>query len=209
MKSAKSVKATKDTELTDKQAQFCAEYLVDLNATQAAIRAGYSAKTARVTAQGLLTKPHVEERLRVLMTERATRTQVTADRVISEVARIGFADIRSLFSADGSLLPVSEWPEGIAAAVASVEVDALFEGYGEERKQIGVTQKVKLWDKPKSLEMLGRHLKLWVERHEHTGPNGGPIETRNDGIDLSQLTDDELQQLEALRHAADSRRAGG
>lgn len=203
------MKAAKPAELTDKQAAFCAEYLIDLNATQAAIRAGYSAKTARVTAQQLLTKPHVEERLRVLMNERATRTQVTADRVISEVARLGFSDLRKLFDEHGALLPVSQWPDDVAPAIAAVEVDELFEGFGENRIQVGYTKKVKLWDKGKALEMLGRHLKLWVERHEHTGPNGGPIETRDDGIDLSKLTDDELQQLEALRHAADSRRAGG
>lgn len=196
-------------ELTGKQALFCAEYLVDLNATQAAIRAGYSAKTARVTAQDLLTKPKVAERLQQLMRERAQRTQVTADRVISEVARLGFSDLRKLFTSHGTLLPVNEWPADMAAAVASVEVDELFEGVGADRIQVGYTRKVKLWDKGKALEMLGRHLKLWVDRMEHTGPNGGPIETRDDGIDLSKLTDEELQQLEALRHAADSRRAGG
>lgn len=194
--------------LNDKQRQFCAEYIVDLNGTQAAIRAGYSAKTARAIAQELLVKPEVVAKVQALMDERASRTQVTADRVITEVARLGFADLRKLFDDKGALLPVDQWPDDIAPAVSSVEVDELFEGFGDNRVQVGYTKKVKLWDKGKALEMLGRHLKLFVDRTEHTGPNGGPIETRDDGIDLSKLTDDELQQLEALRHAADSRRPG-
>lgn len=194
--------------LNDKQRQFCAEYLIDLNGAAAARRAGYSEKTARTIAQELLVKPECVAVIQSLMAERAQRTQVTADNVITELAKIGFADIRKLFAGDGTLLPVYEWPDGMAAAVSSVEVDALFEGAGIERKQIGVTQKVKLWDKPKSLELLGRHLKLWVERIEASGPNGGPIETKNDGVDLANLTDEELEQLERLRHAADSRRAG-
>lgn len=194
--------------LNDKQRLFCAEYIVDLNATRAAVRAGYSERTAKQIAQELLVKAEVVAKVQSLMDERANRTQVTADRVITEVARLGFADLRKLFDDKGALRPVQEWPDEIAAAVASVEVDELFEGFGENRVQVGYTKKVKLWDKGKALEMLGRHLKLFVERTELTGPNGGPIPVKNDGVDLSVLTDEELQQLEALRHAADSRRAG-
>lgn len=195
-------------DLTDKQRLFCAEYLVDLNATAAAKRAGYSDKTARVTAQDLLMQPKITAHLQSLMNERAARTQVTADRVITEVARLGFADLRKLFDDKGALLPVREWPDDLAAAIASVEVDELFEGFGENRVHVGYTRKVKLWDKGKALEMLGRHLKLWIDKVEHSGPNGGPIQTRDDGVDLSTLTDDELAQLEAIREAAESRRAG-
>jgi phage terminase small subunit len=193
--------------LNDKQRQFCAEYIVDLNATQAAIRAGYSQRTARAIAQELLVKAEVVAKVQALMDERANRTQVTADRVITEVARLGFADLRKLFDANGGLLPVDQWPDDIAAAVASVEVDELFQGYGENRIQVGYTKKVKLWDKGKALEMLGRHLKLFVDRHEHTGPDGGPIATRNDGIDLKKLTDAELEQLEHIVQAAEQRSA--
>lgn len=192
--------------LTDRQRVFCEEYLVDLNGTEAAKRAGYSAKTARVMAQQNLEHPAVIEHLAVMMKERSERTQVTADRVITEVARLGFSDLRKLFDDHGGLLPVTQWPDDMAAAVASVEVDELFEGFGENRVQVGYTKKVKLWDKPRALELLGKHLKLWVERVEASGPNGGPIQTRNDGINLSSLTDDELEQLEKIRHAADSRR---
>lgn len=195
--------------LNDKQRLFCAEYIVDLNATAAARRAGYSERTAKQIAQELLVKPEVVAKVQALMEERAQRTQVTADRVITEVARLGFADLRKLFDPlSGELLPPAKWPDEIASAVASIEVEELMGGTGPDRVQIGWTKKVKLWDKGKALELLGRHLKLWVERTELSGPNGGPIPVKNDGVDLSLLTDEELQQLEALRHAADSRRAG-
>jgi phage terminase small subunit len=192
--------------LTDRQKAFCEEYLVDLNGTAAAKRAGYSAKTSRVMAQQNLESPAVIAQLGMLMQARSERTQITADRTITEVARLGFSDLRKLFDAHGGLLPVHQWPDDVAAAVASVEVDELFEGFGENRVQVGFTKKVKLWDKPRALELLGKHLKLWVERIEASGPNGGPIQTRNDGVDLASLTDDELEQLEKIRHAADSRR---
>lgn len=194
--------------LTDKQRVFCEEYLVDLNATAAAKRAGYADKNARTTAQQNLEHPAVIKYLNQLIKQRSERTQVTSDNVITELARLAFVDIRKLFDQDGALVPVTQWPDEVAAAVASVETDELFEGYGEDRHQVGVTRKIKLWDKPRSLELLGKHLKLWVERVESSGPNGGPIQTRDDGIDLSTLTDEELEQLERLRQTAESRRAG-
>lgn len=195
--------------LTERQRVFCEEYLVDLNGYAAAVRAGYSQKTARQMAVQNLGHPAVVEYLQKLTKERSERTQITADRVITEVARLAFSDVRKLFDERGALKPVQDWPEDVAAAVASVEVDELFEGFGENRVQVGYTKKLKLWDKPRALEMLGKHLRLWVERQEITGPNGGPIQTRDDGLDLSTLTDEELEQLERLRQAAESRRAGG
>lgn len=193
--------------LNDKQRLFCAEYLVDLNGTAAGIRAGYSERTARSIAQELLTKPEVIAKVKTLMDERSQRTQITADRVITEVAHLAFSDLRKLFDARGAILPITEWPDDLAAAIASIEVDELFEGTGKDRVHVGYTKKVKTWDKPKSLDMLGRHLKLWVERHEHSGPNGGPIPVQNDGLDLSGLTEDELADLERITKAAHDRRA--
>jgi phage terminase small subunit len=194
--------------LTEKQRVFCEEYLIDLNATAAAKRAGYAEKNARTTAQQNLEHPACIEYLNKLVKARSERTQITADNVITETAKLAFSDLRKLFDDAGALLPVNQWPADMAAAVSAVEVDELFEGYGENRVQVGYTKKVKLWDKPRALEMLGKHLKLWVERMEHTGPNGGPIQHRDDGIDLSTLTDEELEQIERLRQAAESRRAG-
>jgi phage terminase small subunit len=193
--------------LTERQRAFCEEYITDLNGQAAAVRAGYSPKTARQIAVQILGHTEAQKYLQKLLDERSKRTQVTADRVITEAARIGFSDLRRLFGENGELLPVNAWPDDVAASVASVEIDELFEGYGENRVQVGHTKKIKLWDKPRALELLGKHLKIWVERMEHTGKDGGPIQTRDDGIDLSTLTDDELEQLERLRQAAEQRRA--
>lgn len=78
--------------LTPKQEKFCQEYVVDLNATQAAIRAGYSAKTARSLGQENLTKPDIQERLSELRSEQEKRTEITADAVLNEIALIGFGE---------------------------------------------------------------------------------------------------------------------
>lgn len=89
--------------LTPKQARFVEEYLVDLNATQAAIRAGYSARTAGQTSFELLKKPEIQILISEAQKKRSKRTEITQDRVLQELAKLGFGDIRDIFSDDGSL----------------------------------------------------------------------------------------------------------
>ena len=86
-----------------------------------------------------------------------------AESVLDELARVGFSDMRKVFSPDGGLLPVGEWPEDIARAVSSVEVEELFEGSGKDREQVGWTKKVKLWPKTEALSLLGKNLKLFTD----------------------------------------------
>lgn len=97
------------------------------------------------------------------------RSEWVVESVLAELRKIGFSDLRQLFAADGSLLPPKDWPQHAAASVASVEVDELFEGTGQAREQVGVTRKVKLWDKMRALEMIGKNLSMFIERHEVTG----------------------------------------
>jgi len=94
------------------------------------------------------------------------RAEWGTEIVLRELRRLGLSDIRKIFKEDGSLKPVEEWPAEISAAVASIEVDELFEGSGKERQQIGFTKKVKFWDKGRALELLGKNLRLFIERHE-------------------------------------------
>lgn len=108
--------------LNEKQARFVAEYMIDLNATQAATRAGYSAKTAYAIGHELLKKPEIQAALTAAMDDRSERTQITADRVLEELARIGFADIRKLFDEDGSLRDVADMDPDTVAAIASIEL---------------------------------------------------------------------------------------
>lgn len=89
--------------LTAKQARFVEEYLVDLNATQAAIRAGYSESTARAIGYENLTKPDIQKAITAAREKQQQRTEITADRVLAEYAKIAFFDPRKLFTADGGL----------------------------------------------------------------------------------------------------------
>lgn len=153
--------------LEPKQQRFCEEYLVDLNATQAAIRAGYSQKTAGAIGHENLTKPEIESEIQRLMTERSKRTDITADKVLKETYLLAMSDIGEAFNDDGSLKPIKNIPAHIRRAISSVEVDELFEGHGKEREQVGYTRKLRLWDKVKTLELLGKHLKLFSEHIQH------------------------------------------
>lgn len=156
--------------LTPNQERFCQEYVVDLNGLKAAVRSGYSEKTAAQQASRLLINVKVTARIQSLADARAERVQVNADTVLTNLLKLATSDLRKLFGVDGNLLPVSQWPDDVALAVSAVEIEELFEGFGEERQHIGYTKKVKLWDKVRSLEALGKHLQLFTEKLqvEHT-----------------------------------------
>ena len=120
-------------ELTPKQERFVAEYLIDLNATQAAIRTGYSAKTAASQGARLLKHGGVARAVQAAQQARAVRTEITQDRVLQELARIAFFDIRRLYRADGSMKDPCELDADTAAALASIEVkEELERGGGED-----------------------------------------------------------------------------
>jgi len=123
-------------ELTPKQERFVAEYLIDLNATQAAIRTGYSAKTAASQGARLLKQGGVARAVQAAQQARAVRTEITQDRVLQELARIAFFDIRRLYRADGSMKDPCELDADTAAALASIEVkEELERGGGEDALQ--------------------------------------------------------------------------
>jgi phage terminase small subunit len=162
--------------LTPKQQRFTEEYLLDLNATQAAIRAGYSPRTANEQAARLLANVSVSEVIRQAMEARSKRTQITADRVIEELRRIAFLDPRGFYNTDGSLKKVSDLTEDQAAALSGIESLEYFEGHGPDRAQVGWTRKIKWWDKIDALKLIAQHLGMLVEKKEITGPNGGPLQ---------------------------------
>jgi hypothetical protein len=89
--------------------------------------------------------------------------------VIQELKAIASTDIRELFNDNGTVKDPKDWPDHIARAVKSIEVDELFEGSGKERTQIGLTRKIQLWDKPKALELIGRSLAMFTDKAEVTG----------------------------------------
>lgn len=153
--------------ISPKQQRFVDEYLVDLNATQAAIRAGYSKRTAAEQAHDLLRKPQIQALVDEALARRAERVEVKADDVLRELLRLGMSDPAGAFSEDGSLLPIRKMPVEVRRAISSIEV---------RTDETGVLiTKVKWWDKVKGLDLLGRHLRLFVERTELTGAEGGPL----------------------------------
>lgn len=147
--------------LRPKQKKFVQEYLLDLNATQAAIRAGYSVKTAHSIGFENLRKPGIQDALDLAQKELAKRAGVTIEELIIAYKQIAFADLAQCYDKNGFLKNIHDIPIPARMALAGLEVDELYEGKGEERERIGQTKKVKLWDKLKALDALGRHLGLF------------------------------------------------
>jgi len=153
--------------MNPKRERFVDEYLVDLNATQAAIRAGYSPKCAEVQGTRLLRDARVKAAVRIGKGEALERVNLKADRVLRELARVGFSDVRHLFKDDGTVIPLRELPPAVSASIASVEVVLKNAAAGD-----GVVDrvlKIKLWDKNRALNDLARHFALLVDRVEVSG----------------------------------------
>lgn len=150
-------------QLNTQQKRFCLEYLKDLNGTKAAIRAGYSEKSATVQASRLLMNVNISDYCQVLMDERAARTLVDADWVITRLKQIAGADMSDVadWSASGvNFKDSSTLTDGAKASIQSVE---------ETTNEHGGSLKIKQHDKIKALELLGKHLKLFTDVHEHKG----------------------------------------
>lgn len=145
--------------LTPRQQRFCEEYLIDLNATQAAIRAGYSEATAHVQGPRLLDKVAIRKFLEERRAERSEETKIDAAWVLKRLAAEAEADVADLYDDNGDLLPVKEWPliwrQGL---VQGIDVDALYDGAGQDRIQIGQIKKIRLSDRVKRLELIGKHI---------------------------------------------------
>lgn len=185
--------------LTPKQQRFCLEYLVDLNATQAAIRAGYSEETANKQGPRMLVNAGIQEEIQRLGQKREKRTEITADLVLFELLRIARADISEAFDENGNLKPIKDIPEDVRRAISGVDVFEEFAGRGEDRESIGQTKKLRFWDKTRALEMLGRHLRLFADKLELTGKDGAPIQTE------TSLSPEQVAQVERIRGIRESR----
>lgn len=167
--------------MTPKQCRFVAEYLVDLNATQAAIRAGYSARTAVKIGSENLRKPDIASAIEAAMADRAARTEITADRVLKELAKIGFSDIRNVVTW-GEAIAVKDIETGevtIANGVALVAADQLDESVAATIAEVSQTKdgtlKVKLHDKRAALVDIGRHLGMWNDSLKLKGDAENPL----------------------------------
>lgn len=171
-----------ENELTAKQRAFVREYLIDLNATQAAIRAGYSEKTAYSIGEENLRKPEIAAAVEAAMKNRADRTDITADRVLKELAKIGFADIRKAIKWHSHLVNEEDNPDGGDIAVIKTIVTNQVELVGSEdlddETAAAISEisqnatggiKLKLHDKRAALVDIGKHLGMFTDKVEHSG----------------------------------------
>ena len=160
--------------LTPKQALFCKEYLVDRNGTQAAIRAGYAEDSAGVEGSRLLTNAKVAERIQKGMDARAIAVGIDAEMVLAELCKLGTYNVQD-FIVEGTdgLRTISDLDRDHAAAITEITTRSI---PGKDGDDTVIETKVKLADKGQNLERIGKHLKLFTDRTELSGHNGGPID---------------------------------
>lgn len=157
--------------LSAKQQRFVEEYMIDLNATQAAIRAGYSEKTAKVIGSENLSKPAIAAAIAAKREKLAQKAEITAEKVLQELALIGFSNMQDYMRAgsDGDpYLDFSGLTREQAAALAEVTVEDFKEGRGESARDVRRV-KFKLSDKRQALVDIGKHLGMFKEQIQHTG----------------------------------------
>jgi phage terminase small subunit len=155
--------------MTPKQRRFVAEYLKDLNATQAAIRAGYSAATASSQGERLLRNVEIADAVTQKETKHLAKLEITADRVLEEIARVAFFDPRRLFDADGNVRPIDQLTEADAAAIAQLDIVLANIDAGDGKRDR--MHRIKLADKLRALELLAKRFGLVKEQVEVTGLN--------------------------------------
>jgi phage terminase small subunit len=172
-------------DLTLKQERFCMEFLIDLNAKQAAIRAGYSFATAAAIGYENLTKSHIQDRIAELNKDRAEATGITQRKVLEEYAKIAFFDIRKIYGDNGALLPISLLGDNEAGAIAGVKT---FEVYSQG-ELLGENKEVKVFDKIRALEALGKHLGIFSVDNKQNQVLTNVVVQLGKGINPDAITD--------------------
>lgn len=158
--------------MTDAQKRFCDEYLISLNATQAYKIAYPNCKkdeTASAASSRLLSNVKVQEYITKEQEDRKKKVEITQQMVLEELAKIGFSDIRNLYNEYGALKNIKDIDNDTAKAISGIETFQEFDGRGDDREYIGDTKKVKMLDKTKALELLGRHLGMFKDKVEVSG----------------------------------------
>lgn len=163
--------------LTDKQEMFCREYLIDLNATQAAIRAGYSEKTANEQGAQNLAKLSIQNRISDLKLQRNEQISIDAGYVLRRLIEIDEMDVLDILLANGELKPIKDWPKVWRTTLSGMDVTEMS---GDDP---GFLKKIKWPDKVKNLELLGKHVTVQAFREQ--------VKTEHDVVGkLSDLMDD-------------------
>lgn len=154
--------------LTDKQDMFCREYLIDLNATQAAIRAGYSENTARKIGSENLSKPDIQNRIAELKVQRNEQVNIDAAYVLRRLVEIDHMDVLDILLSNGELKPIKDWPKTWRTTLSGMDVTEM------AGDAAGLLKKIKWPDKVKNLELLGKHIDVsaFKENIDHKSSDG-------------------------------------
>ncbi|WP_152062148.1 terminase small subunit, partial [Escherichia coli] len=162
--------------LTDKQELFAREYLKDLNATQAAIRAGYSEDSAAVQGCKNLIKANIAKRIAELKAERNEEVGIDAAYVLRRLVEIDQMDVLDILLQNGELKPIKDWPKVWRTTLSGMDVVKMVSA-----DSAALLKKIKWPDKVKNLELLGRHVSVQAfkdnVKNEVTGADGGPVRT--------------------------------
>lgn len=163
----KAKAASGGRKLTAKQAQFVKEYLLDLNATQAAVRAGYSEKTAAAQAARLLINVNVRNAVSEAQQARTERVEIDADYVLKRLVEIDQMDALDILNEDGSLKPISQWPKIWRQYLSGFDIAEIKAGDTD----LAFIKKIKWPDKVKNLELIGKHVgvQAFKDKLEHSG----------------------------------------
>jgi len=175
--------------LNEKQERFCKEYVIDLNATQAAIRAGYSENTANEQASRLLANVNIQARVKELQDGISERLEITADMVVSELWALGSYNVKDFVNeGDNTIKNISDIDRGIAKAIVGVKVTertVTQNGVSDST----ITTEMKFADKRAALVDVGRHLGIFEKDNKQ----------KVQPVDMSALSDDDLAKLAELQ----------
>lgn len=149
--------------ITPKKRLFVQEYIIDFNATQAAIRAGYSRKTAYSQGQRLLKDVEIQAKIQAEQSKRSKRTKITQDKVLKEYAKLAFLDPRQFYNENGDLLAVPDLPKDVAAALSGMDVITSF---NKDSESVDTIKKIKFSDKKAALDSVAKHLGMFSDKAE-------------------------------------------
>ncbi len=170
MKKKTKTKGSVKVKLTAKQILFCDEYLIKFNATKAAIKAGYSKKTAEQQGYRLLTKVQIQIYIKKRMDARSERTQITQDMVLKRWAQIGFANIKDFIVWDVNGIVRMKSSEELTHDQTAAILEVI-----QVSSDKGNTFRFKMKDDQKATDSIAKHLGMFIEKIEHTGKDGAPL----------------------------------
>jgi phage terminase small subunit len=179
------------SKLTAKQQAFVNEYLIDLNATQAAIRAGYSKKTAAEMGAENLRKPQIAQAVAEAKEKRSERTQISADYVLMRLKQIDELDILDIYDPElRAVRPLEDWPKEWRTSISAIDISELFDYEDGEKNLAGIVKKLKFPDKVKNLELIGKHVDVQAFKDR--------VDTNVTGFSLKGIVDEIQNQDDGL-----------